>query len=100
MPKNTCIFSPQKFDVIFINPLFTRVEYFTYLTKVVTIELKRRHVFYKSDKKTARRVGEFREPDGIVDFAVLSVGRSESARTAMADKTIIPEHKGEGVENL
>jgi len=30
----------QKFDVIFINPLFIRIGYFTYLTKAVTVVLK------------------------------------------------------------
>ena len=40
-----CIFRPQKFDVIFINPLFTRIGHFAYLAKVVTVELEQRHAF-------------------------------------------------------
>ena len=33
-------FSPQKFDAKIIIPYFSRTEYFPYLAKVVTVELK------------------------------------------------------------
>lgn len=36
----TCMFRPQKFGARIINPLFSRIEYFTYLAKTVTSELK------------------------------------------------------------
>lgn len=35
-----CTFKPQNFNARIINPLFTMVDHFTYLTKLVTVELK------------------------------------------------------------